>query len=1215
MTIKMIVFRVKKMCKIKIIFVIVLIGFIPSVLYTQSMKDYCTSPPYVTRSVPPNIMFIVDNSSSMLQPFYTGEYIPEKAYNYSGYFEVDKKYCASSSGFYEAKECEYPDKGPYPGSLLNWATMSRYDIMMKVLIGGLGTPETASRKRLKGLNQAWEKKTTVFSGCIFKITDEGNLIISSDGSCKLPETSPQGVPVELSLQEDVKSKYTGIIQNLGDSDHDGIWDNGSPRIGIISYSSNQTEMLACCTEHSGNIAEFINKSIPFPDRNVIEAPLYNAIQKSIDYFKNKCSNCSCKKDPSSSVHCRKNVVVVIGSGEATDYIYNLSNLIRESHVVDIRNDIKGIQNITFYSIHISGTENGKDFLKEIAKNGGFIDINQNNAPDESEWDMNEDNIPDTYFEATDAEDFLASIENIIQDIAAGFASGTAVTILANGGDRAGGIYQAFYSPIKYDGANEIRWLGYLQSLWLDPDKNIREDTSNDFKLILDQDKIVRYNSEDLNSSVSLFSTGTGGMGCPSESGSPKSLEEVKAIWEAGERLFKKSPSERVIYTSSNIISGENKIISGSGIVFFNIGMSSKMKESLNSERFYTADSIIKYVRGECLETFNSEGGSCGKKRNPLFRDRRVNINGNKGVWKLGDIVNSSPKIFHAGPVNTFHTDYGDFSYYEFISDDNYSKSFSVIFAGSNDGMLHAFRAGYLQNSGLLDNIKAVFKRAFSSGEDDHGDIGEEIWAFVPYNAFPFLKYLANPYYCHIPYVDLSVKIIDASIYGGEYAEKTKESWRSILIGGMRFGGTTECDGTFPNIQTDKNLNTGLSSYFAIDITNFEKPVPLWEFSDIDLGYTTSMPAVVRIGEMNRNGKWFVVIGSGSNILPKANIDIGRNKKGYLYLLDLYSGELIKKISLNYGGVNHIVSDISSIDSDMNYTSEKIYFGTAYKTSTNWKGNIFSLNIEKIMEVTGSKKYISWSDISINGAGSVLFEGDYPFTASPVGVKDAKGDLWVYAGSGKYYSDIDEIDKSRQIFIGFKNTGKTFNEDDFIDTTNDKTRVEVLNKKLVCIYDSSAKKFILKEMPSTVKLVSGKHYEPKNGWKIYLPSGQRIISRPILYGGLADFISYEPESDPCSYGGSSYLYAIEYNTGIAPSNIAILSPDSIAETGSSEIIIKSNIKIGSGAPAYGEAILTAGTQERKEQIRKKIQLTTGAVAEVENKPLFSVYSRIMHWLKK
>ena len=39
----------------------------------------------------------------------------------------------------------------------------------------------------------------------------------------------------------------------------------------------------------------------------------------------------------------------------------------------------------------------------------------------------------------------------------------------------------------------------------------------------------------------------------------------------------------------------------------------------------------------------------------------------------------------------------------------------------------------------------------------------------------------------------------------------------------------------------------LSSYFVLDITNPEKdPVLLWTFRDMDLGFTTCMPAVVRV---------------------------------------------------------------------------------------------------------------------------------------------------------------------------------------------------------------------------------------------------------------------------------------------------------------------------------------------------------------------------------
>ena len=65
-------------------------------------------------------------------------------------------------------------------------------------------------------------------------------------------------------------------------------------------------------------------------------------------------------------------------------------------------------------------------------------------------------------------------------------------------------------------------------------------------------------------------------------------------------------------------------------------------------------------------------------------------------------------------------------------------------------MLHAFRAGYIQDTGLTGKIKAMFKDAGDS-------LGEELWAFIPYNAFPYLKYLARPDYCHLYYTDLPVK--------------------------------------------------------------------------------------------------------------------------------------------------------------------------------------------------------------------------------------------------------------------------------------------------------------------------------------------------------------------------------------------------------------------------------------------------------------------------
>jgi hypothetical protein len=38
-------------------------------------------------------------------------------------------------------------------------------------------------------------------------------------------------------------------------------------------------------------------------------------------------------------------------------------------------------------------------------------------------------------------------------------------------------------------------------------------------------------------------------------------------------------------------------------------------------------------------------------------------------------------------------------------------------------------------------------------------------------------------------------------------------------------------------------------------------------------------------------------------------------------------------------------------------------------------------------------------------------------------------------------------------------------------------------------------------------------------------------------------------------------------------------------------------------------------EDGDKLKKKIQVSTGVIVEAENQPVFSVVSRIIHWLKK
>jgi hypothetical protein len=230
----------------------------PSLIHTQTMQNYCSAPPYVTRTAAPNILVILDNSADMLQQAYPGNYDIGRPHDYKGYFNTDKKYCASTKYFYEASSCSGSDPGPYDGGLLNWATMSKYDILMQVLIGGIGSPNPSSRGKLKGVNTDWEPRTSsAYPGCIFDVTEAGGLKISSTGTCNLPLiTVTKGAPIVIEI---INQSPVGIIQQLIDENQDGEWDDDAPRLAVMRFDApNNNIKMEWCAGRTDKISVLIN---------------------------------------------------------------------------------------------------------------------------------------------------------------------------------------------------------------------------------------------------------------------------------------------------------------------------------------------------------------------------------------------------------------------------------------------------------------------------------------------------------------------------------------------------------------------------------------------------------------------------------------------------------------------------------------------------------------------------------------------------------------------------------------------------------------------------------------------------------------------------------------------------------------------------------------------------------------------------------------------
>ena len=459
---------------------------------------------------------------------------------------------------------------------------------------------------------------------------------------------------------------------------------------------------------------------------------------------------------------------------------------------------------------------------------------------------------------------------------------------------------------------------------------------------------------------------------------------------------------------------------------------------------------------------------------------------------LGDIVNSDPIFAGAGNFDYYNLekDSGEATYddYLFGTTEDWQKGnrTDMIYVGANDGMLHA----------LLGDGNTATGCTVGSGNCE----GEEIFAYIPKAVYPNLQSLTSTSYSHKFFVNNTPVQADAHI---DFGDGEGERWGTALVGTLGAGG---------------------KGIFALDISdplNFTTTSVLWDLDEndtdmADLGYTFSKPSIVKLRGNNNaaNNSWAVVVGNGYE---------STNGKAVLYILGLKTGEVIwKKEVETTSGINGLSTPIA-VDTTGNRKVDTIYAGDLL-------GNLWEFDVS-------SNDINDWDVANYDGTTPVpLFTActddpctdPQPITSKPQVVRGESGGVMVLFGTGQYYEVGDNTDVSQiQTFYGIHDDGNV------VDGRDDLVEQLIIDEQ-----DTTETGFT-----DDIRVTSNNDLNTalKDGWYLDMfydantdgthdHPGERIVADPLVRNGSVIFVTLIPDTNPCSFGGYSYLMQISAQTG-------------------------------------------------------------------------------------
>ena len=844
---------------------------------------------------------------------------------------------------------------------------------------------------------------------------------------------------------------------------------------------------------------------------------------------------------------------------------------------------------TVYTAGSSSIKTLKSPLWYASKWGGFIDVDNNDLPNQTiEWDsinnvteaLGSDGIPDNYFQSDNPSVLESQLKIVFSKVLARVSSGSAAAVISDSNSTAGSLYQALYQPLLEKDGKKVSWVGQIYGVFIDEYGHLREDTDGDKKLTsADEYILIKYSLDQKRTQIWYCDPPSGSIlsdpltGCDPQD--RKEISEFIPIWNANYELARFSATDARLtsqrdYTTPFLnagsggrhiltwqdLNGDNEIDSGEILPFTDAnftetdGSGNPTKAGLlgiadsgnAANDLAEITNVVNFVRGYEDPT------------NTGYRSRTIDFRPAAGdeVWRLGDIIHSSPVTVGPPRATAYGAEFvswdgfGDRSYVAFK--DKYKKRRIVVYVGGNDGLIHAFNSGFYnpKNSEYCLDEPDASGVCINDSSVSH-TLGAELWAYAPRNLLPQLKFLTEPNYPHVYYMDGEPRSFDVNIWPTSDATHIN-GWGTILVVGMGLGGGAHAP---INVDVDNTGSTEFvtgSSYVILDVTDPEvPPVVLGEFTHPDLGFTTSAPTLMVKRSPDLNGDWSaagtgslpndfrLVFGSGPNKLSSALSD--QNAKLFLLSLKLSDGVLdlnnpSNQLIVDTGEANSFVGSPVAKNWDNDFLFDTVYFGIAGGTEAAPNGQMMRYNLN--------------TNDNSNWSLSTMLNSGQPFLNMPLAkqithpLTEEKSN-WVFAGTGRLFTNNDNSSTPQQTFYGFKEVmDSTYDykpiETVFSTAPADSTYLQNVTEVKVFSDESvEVPPALAAEMPTVVNFTQlQNHVDTKSGWQLNLiePDGsaERNLARATYDGGFIVYPTYLPNVNTCQSEGNSFIYGVYERTG-------------------------------------------------------------------------------------